>query len=286
MHKTENVSGLSDWVDRAILGSLFLFALFAPHSIAVTQTAWILGLVFWVIRGFVYPPPKTYRTPLDYALLGFFIITGLAAFLSYEPMVSIGKLRAASLFTIVYLFVQNVPSLRIARLLALTLVASCMINVVYTGASRLLGRGITVQTVTSDSPLSAAVNMLNGKRLLFPIVRGDTLLEVDGRAVHNADEIADALEASRGTSTAQVKIYRTEYMPTLLVPRGRLLSGTTAEQRLGISGWSRGRDWRATGFYSHWVTYSQALLLIGSLALGLFISLPQKRSRMGALLLV
>jgi O-antigen ligase len=143
-----------------------------------------------------------------------------------------------------------------------------------------------VQTVAADSPLSGAVNMLNGKRLLFPIVRGDTLLEVDGRTVHNVDEVADALDASRGTTTAQVKIYRTEYMPTLLVPRGRLLSGTTAEQRLGISGWSRGRDWRATGFYSHWVTYSQALLLIASLALGLFISLPQKRSRMGGLLLL
>jgi len=53
-------------------------------------------------------------------------------------MVSIGKLRAASLFTIIYLFVENVTSLRLARFLALTLIAACMVNVFYTVGERLL----------------------------------------------------------------------------------------------------------------------------------------------------
>jgi len=81
-------------------------------------------MLLWVIRLFVFPPPKTYRTPIDYALLGFFILTGLSALLSYEPMVSIGKLRAASLFTIVYLFAENLHSRRVVRLLA----ASCVLH--------------------------------------------------------------------------------------------------------------------------------------------------------------
>src|SRR5213078_5159304 len=112
------------------------------------------GLLFWVLRLFVWP--RLHRTPLDYALLGFFILTGISSFLSYEPMVSIGKLRAASLFTIVYLFAENIPSRKIVRALALTLIASCLINVFYTAVTRIVGQGVKVQGVRAESPLSAA----------------------------------------------------------------------------------------------------------------------------------
>src|SRR5438132_8697567 len=157
MNRASDASQVSIWLDRAIIFWLFVFALFAPHSIAVTQGAWLIGMLLWVIRLFVFPPPKTYRTPIDYALLGFFILTGLSALLSYEPMVSIGKLRAASLFTIVYLFAENLHSRRVVRLLTVTLVASCMINVIYTASARIVGRGVKVQAVKPESPLSAAV---------------------------------------------------------------------------------------------------------------------------------
>jgi O-antigen ligase len=53
---------------------------------------------------------------------------------------------------------------------------------------------------------------------------------------------------------------------------------------LGIQNWSRGRDWRASGFYSQYVSYAEVLQLIIALALGLFISLPHKRNP-GAVLL-
>ena len=67
----------------------------------------MLGLLFWVLRFFVFPRPRLYRTPIDYPMFAFFLLTGLSAFLSYEPSVSIGKMRAASLFTIVYLFAET-----------------------------------------------------------------------------------------------------------------------------------------------------------------------------------
>src|SRR6266568_3575226 len=132
MNDAENVSALTIWLDRAIVFWLFVFAIFAPHSIAVTQSAWLIGMLLWVIRFFIYPRPRTYRTPIDYALLAFFILTGISAVLSYEPMVSIGKLRAATLFTIVYLFAQNVRSARVLRALTILLIASAMISVLYT----------------------------------------------------------------------------------------------------------------------------------------------------------
>src|SRR5438876_1685828 len=156
MNRAKDALQLNIWLDRAIIFWLFVFALFAPHSIAVTQGAWMIGLLLWVIRLFVFPAPRTYRTPVDYALLGFFILTGLSALLSYEPMVSIGKLRAASLFTVVYLSAENVRSARVLRALAILLVASCMVSVLYTFGQYAVGRGVKVYDVRPDSPLSAA----------------------------------------------------------------------------------------------------------------------------------
>ncbi len=67
----------AQWLEKAVVACLFLFVAFAPHSIAVTQTAWLLGMLFWVIRFAFYPPPRVCRTPIDYALISFFILTGI-----------------------------------------------------------------------------------------------------------------------------------------------------------------------------------------------------------------
>src|SRR5918995_676511 len=91
---------------------------------------------------FVRPRPPLWRTPVDVALLGFFTLTFLTALTSYDPEVSIGKLRAASLFTVVYVTSQNVRSPRLLRALALTLVASCALGLVHTFAAHARGRGV------------------------------------------------------------------------------------------------------------------------------------------------
>src|ERR1044072_9293771 len=123
---------ISTWLERAVVGCLFIIAVFAPHSIAVTQAAWLLGMALWIARLAIYPRPSFFRSPVDYALLGFFILSGISSIFSYSAIVSIGKMRAAGLFTIVYLLSQNVRSLRLARLLAVGLIGSCMINVLLT----------------------------------------------------------------------------------------------------------------------------------------------------------
>ncbi len=272
--KTEIQSVGPKLVDAAIVVCLFLLAVFAPHSIAVTQTAWLLGMTFWLVRFVFRPRPRLFKTPVDHLLLGFFILSGLSAFLSYEPLVSIGKLRAASLFTIVYLFAENVSSLRLARLLIITLVCSCMLNVLYTGGERVVGRGVKVAGVSEQSAL-----------YLAGVRDGDTLLAVDGQRVSDPQELADALSKSVNEPAA-VQVYRHELVPIFKVPRGDLSSGATALEQLGVGSWSRGRDWRATGFYGQFVTYAEVLQLIIALALGLFVSLPIKRSWLGILILV
>jgi O-antigen ligase len=275
---------LGAWLDRALVAALFLLVIAAPNSIAATQTAWLLGMLFWALRFAVWPRPKLYRTSIDYAMLGFFILTGISALLSYEPMVSIGKLRAASLFTIVYLFAQNVRSARVLRVLTFLIVASCMVNVLYTFGQYAVGRGVKVYEVRADSPLSDAKFVSREHINATPILSGDTLLEVDGRKLRGLEDLIANLDQSAKKEPAKIKIYRVEWIATLEVPRGQLLLGATSEERLGIQRWTSGRDWRATGFYDHWTTYSEALQLIASLTLGLFVALPRKRTRNGVLL--
>jgi O-antigen ligase len=275
---------LAIWLERAIIAALFLFVMAAPHSIAATQTAWLLGLLFWILRLAVWPRPQLHRTPVDYALFGFFLLTALSSFLSYEPMVSIGKLRQASLFTIIYLFAENIRSSRVLRALAIVLVASCLVNVVYTFGQYVLGRGVKIYGVSANSPLSAAQLVSRGRIQSVPILTGDTLLEIDGRRLRSPEDLAEALNQSPQKGPAKLKIYRVEWIAVLQVPRGHLLPGATAEEWLGIQHWTYGRDWRATGFYDHWTTYAESLQLIASLTLGLFVALPRKRTRNGLLL--
>ncbi len=217
-------------------------------------------------------------------MLGFFILTGVAALLSYEPMVSIGKLRAASLFTIVYLFAQNVRSPRWLRALPILLIASCMVSVLYTFGAYAFGRGVKVYGVAANSPLSAARFVTRQHNDPSPILQGDTVLEVNGSKLRTPEELAAALDGSTRDKPARIKIYRVEWVAELQVPRGHLLPGATAETQLGIQSWTHGRDWRATGFYDHWTTYAEALQLMASLAVGLFIALPRKRNPNGVLL--
>jgi O-Antigen ligase/PDZ domain len=263
---------------------MFLLVVAAPNSIAATQTAWMLGMLFWVLRFLIWPRPKLYRTPIDYPMFGFFLLTGLSSVLSYEPTVSIGKMRAASLFLIVYLVAENIPSTRILRLLAILLIAATMVNVAYVFARFAVGRGVKVYGVRSDSPLRDARLQNRTHDQPIPIEDGDTIEQVDGQPIRDVDQLVNALDYSSQKEPAKLQIYRVEWISTLNVRRGYLLPGATAEERLGIQRWSYGRDRRATGFYDHWVTYAESLQLIGSLAIGLFVALPLKRSRNGLLL--
>lgn len=268
-------SSLALWLDRLIIFWLFVMAAFAPHSIAVTQGAWLCGLIVWAARLLFPPRPRLRRTPVDLALLGFVALTLLSSLFSYAPDISLSKMRAVGLFIIVYLVAENVTSARVVRLLVLTLLASCMVNVLYTFGERAVGRGVKVEGLSANSPLYAA-----GVR------DGDTILKADDMKVREPEELARALDSTADGSTVRLQVYRFEAMPVFDVSRGSLLAGQTATEKLGIGSWSRGRDWRASGFYGHYVTYAEMLQLLGSLAFGLFIAFKRKLSWQGLLLLL
>jgi O-antigen ligase len=286
-------SSLSIWLERATVAFLFLFALAAPHSIAVGQGAWMLAMLCWVLRFALRPRPKVYRTPVDAWLLGFFVLTFLTALTSYDPDVSIGKLRAASLFTIVYVTAENVRNPKVLRALALTLVASCALGLVHTFGVFAVGHGVKVRALAADSPLRAA-----------GVEEGDTVTSVDGADVATPEQIEREIKTERpsGDKTyrwpdgspactwderaACVRVYRAEVIPAYKVARDGLASGDTPEARLGVVSWSRGRDERVSGFYGQYQTYSEVLQLIASVALGMLVALRRRLNWKGALLAV
>lgn len=290
------------WLERAAFVFLILMVLSAPHSIAATQTAWLMGTAVFIARLFINPRPKLIRTPLDFALWAFFGWTVVTSIFSYAPDISINKLRGALLFLIFYFVVNNLRSVRAAKFLAFALIFSCMASVAWAPFERIYGRGVEISGVDGGSIFTKAVHFdhdtyLRAKGRNLPVsddagtteknneflIDGDTVLEAGGRKIRTPDELLAEIEKNEIT---YLECFRTPYYFTLKVRRADLSNGATALEKLGIGDWKHNRSWRYSGFYSQIITYAEVLQMIASLALGLFIALDRKRSKTGALLIL
>ena len=208
---------ISTWLERAVVGCLFIIAIFAPHSIAVTQAAWLLGMVLWVARLAIYPRPSLSRSPVDYALVGFFILSGISSIFSYSQTISIGKMRAASLFTIVYLISQNAGSLRLVRLLALALIGSCMINVFLTAGQLAIGRGVKVVELSGGNQQKVVIAKSLAQEPSL-IIFDEPTRGVDVGAIVEIHDLINRL-ADEGKAVVVIS----SYLPEILAISDRIL---------------------------------------------------------------
>lgn len=251
--------------DYLIAFSLVVYAGFAPHSIAFTQGAFLFGLLCWAIQIAMTRRFLQSRSPVDIAVLGFFACCVISSFLSYDALISIKGLRSPAFFLAFYLVSRNIKTLRFALLLAFLMIGSCLLNVAYSAGKLAIGRGVHIDSIKADSPFAK-----EGLRI------GDVILEVDGRPVKNAQEISDRVDSQRGR--VRVKYQRGETVSDATVSRRAIKrSPETGINRLGLDT-SPGRNFRISGFYSHYETYAEVLQLIAALAVGLFIAQPNKRS--------
>lgn len=275
-----SVAGLVEFVtpripqitDRAITALLVIYAVFAPHSIAITQTAYIIALFFWVVQMYAGGKFRAFRTPVDTVLLGFFACCVVSSFLSYAPLISLKGLRSPSLFLAFYVIANKVTTMRFAKLLTLALVGSCMINIAYSAGQIAIGRGVQLDSISPDSPFRE-----------ISLEAGDIITRANGQRVKRVDDISRAIDS--GGDQLLVTYHRKEslYEISLSGETTLTLKGAGPE-RLGIAT-SKGRNFRITGFYNHYETYAEVLQLIGALAVGLLIAYPNKRSRAGVFLL-
>ena len=254
--ETEN--SFAGWFERVAFIFLILMVLVAPHSIAATQIAWLAGMLFWAIRLFVKPRPKLARTPLDLALWSFFVWSVITAVFSYAPDISIDKLRNVALFLIFYFVVNNVRNVRAVKFLAFALIFSCFVSAAWSPIERAIGRGIQISGVAAESILSKA-----------KLTEADAILKADGKKIKSPDDLMAEIESNESTD---LEVFRSPIYFTVKVRRDDLLAGENSLEKLGISSWTRSRNWRYGGFYGHIITYAEVLQLIASLALGLLIA--------------
>ncbi len=254
--KTENA--LARMLERVAFIFMILMFVSAPHSIAVTQIAWLTGMFAWFVRLFLKPRPRLVRTLLDVPLWIFFGWSVISSVFSYDPLTSLDKLRNVALFLIFYYIVNVVCTKRAVIFLASAMILSTMVSVVWTPIERVIGRGVEIVGVSAESPFTKAL-----------LMNGDTLLKANGKKLKTPDDLLAEIQATEQTN---VDFYRPDFYYSVEVRRENLLGGTSSLERLGIADWKKSRNWRSAGFYGHYMTFAEVLQLIASLTFGLFIA--------------
>jgi O-antigen ligase/polysaccharide polymerase Wzy-like membrane protein len=258
----------TDWV---ISISLVLYALFAPHSIAITQSSYLIGLTAWGVQLVAARRLPFKRSPVDIALFGFFACCVVSSFLSYDLLVSVKGLKSPAFFLAFYFVSNKVRSLRFASFLGLALIVSCLVNVGYSAFTLGVGRGLRIDSIAPES-------LFNYETVKV----GDVILEADDRVVNSQQDLVRIVESQRGH--LRLKLGRKEAIDEVSIPRQSIKEARgTGFDRLGITT-SPGRNFRVMGFYSHYETYAEVLQLIAALAVGMLISVPNKRSGVAMLL--
>jgi len=258
--------------EALIVFSLLMYAVFAPHSIAITQGSFLLGLSAWAVQLFCSRNVRSLRSPLDIAILGFFACCVVSSFFSYDPMVSLKGLKSPAFFLAFYFVSKKVSSLRLAIVMAGLIVASSMVGVAYSAGQLAVGRGLRIESISPESVLARQ-----------NLKVGDVILEVDGQKVKTAEDISRIVDSQRGR--VRIRFSRGETIGEVTVSRRAIRrSPGVGVERLGIAT-NPGRSFRVSGFYSHYETYAEVLQLIAALAFGLWVALPTKRSAMGFLLI-
>ena len=256
--ETSDGNGLARFLDRAAFVFLCLMIIAAPHSIAATQGAWLLGMLAWILRFFVQPRPTIRLSLVGIALVALFVWSVVSAFFSYEPVVSIDKLRAVAVFLIFIYALNLIRSRRTVYFLAFMLIGSCMISVLWTPAQKIIGRGVEVHGVVPNGALAE-----------LGVKDGDTLLRVDGRKIGDPAEVIAALQTK---PSVQLLLYRPDYDFGIELSKESVANVTAPEAALGFASWKRSSTFRSAGFYGHYTTFAEVLQLIGALAFGLFVA--------------
>ena len=244
---------------------LLMYAIFAPHSIALTQGAYLIGLGAWAVQLAATRRLNQKTSPVDIALFGFFACCVVSSFLSYAPLVSIKGLKSPAFFLAFYFVSNRVRSIRFAGFLVMAMIFSCLVNVGYSGFTLAKGRGLQIESISANSAFSNESIMV-----------GDTIVEADDQVVNSREDLTRIIDSQRGR--LRLKLQRKDAVTETSIPR-RPIKEAAGEgfERLGITT-SPGRNFRIAGFYSHYETYAEVLQLIAALAIGMLIAVPKKSS--------
>ena len=246
--RTSQGLGLAGWA---------LYALAAPHSIAVSWIGLSFAVLGWLGRMLATRRLELRRTPLDLPLWLFFAWTALSCFLSEEPRVSVPKLINVSTLLMFYL-TQALVTRRAAVWLAALMILSGSAGALWGAGELAVGRGVIVQRLSVDSPLRRATLLREG----------DAVWRVNEHRVASVEEIDEAIR--RTPPGEHVKLSVISHGEHVEWP-GAVVSEEmrAATSPSGITeGGGRTHSFRASGWTRHYETFAEVLQIIAQLALG------------------
>lgn len=213
----------------------------------------------WVVRTLSTRKTGLHRTRFDLPVWLFFLWTVASSFVSEEPRISIAKLQSAAVIFLFYL-IQAVVTRRTAVILVAVMVLSGAAGTLYSVYDLMRGRGIVVESITRESPLQQ-----------LHVREGDAIWRINKQRIYSVADIDASLRNSpAGTKLSLSLISQGEHVerPGLLI--------TDAIKQLpspsGISGSKATHRFRASGWTSHYETFSEILQILAQLAFGLALA--------------
>ncbi|MBA3354840.1 MAG: O-antigen ligase family protein [Pyrinomonadaceae bacterium] len=240
---------------RVATAGFVLYAAFAPHSIAGAEIGLAIVGGGWLVRTIATGKAGFRHTKLDLPIWLFFGWTIASSCLSEEPQISIAKLQSVCVVFLFYL-TQAIVTRGNAVFLVCVMILSGVAGSIYSIYDLLRGRGVVVETISSDSLLRMSVEP------------GDAVWRMNGQRIYSIDEIEKAIKtAPSGASLRVSVITRGEHVErTSLVVTDKLKQ---LEAPSGITGRNPIHRFRASGWTRHYETFSEILQILAQLALGL-----------------
>ncbi len=245
--------------ERTAIVGFFLYAAFAPHSIAAAEISLAIVGAGWLIRTISSNKTGFHRTRFDFPILLFFLWTAASSFLSQEPRISIAKIQSTCVVLLFYL-TQAIVTRRTAVLLVAMMILSGSVGTLRSVYDLVRGRGVLVDFVSPESPLQS-----------LHLRAGDAIWRVGGRRIHSVADIDEVIR----NAPAETKLTVSLISQGEHVERPGLLVTDTIKQRpspAGIVGSRPTHRFRASGWTRHYETYSEILQILALLALGLVVA--------------
>lgn len=244
--------------NRVATAGFVLYAAFVPHSIAGAEIALAIAGGGWLVRTIATGRTGFHHTTMDLPIWLFFVWTICSSFLSAEPQISVAKLQSVCVLFLFYL-TQAVVTRRNVVFLVLVMILSGVAGTIYSVYDLLRGRGVVVETVSSDSLLRLSV------------APGDSVWRVNGRRIYSVAEIEKVIQAAPSETSLRVSVItRGEH-----VERSSLLVSDQMKQRdapSGITGSIPTHRFRASGWTRHYQTFVEILQILAQLSLGLALA--------------
>ncbi|HEX4950645.1 MAG TPA: O-antigen ligase family protein [Blastocatellia bacterium] len=254
---------MARWANRGLLLGLILFAVSLPHSIAATYISLSLCVIGWLVRDLAARQFHCTRTPLDWPLLCFAALTIVSALASEAPAISLPKARALVIFGVLYLCLTNLRPRAVSFLLGL-LLASSLAGVFFSLGEKLIGRGMIVTAIHSDSPLANT-----------QLQTGDVIWMIGRSRVSSLDAARRVLQQQPAGKRVVIEaLHNGDPLPVEVTITDELKSRANP---LGVNVDGRSRRFRVSGFSRHFLTYVEQMQILGLLVFGFFLALSPRR---------